>query len=649
MTIVSSAHSRVRLDIQALRGIAVTAVILFHSGLGIAPSGYLGVDMFFVVSGFLISGIIMRQIGAGRFSFQDFYVRRIRRLLPAAYVVLSVTLLLAMVLLTASAFSHYWQQFLGTLTFSTNIVLWRQINYFNNGAAFEPLLHMWSLAVEEQYYLLLPVTLFVLPRRLWFAAILTATIASLAAYCWLYPRSPGVAFYLLPTRAWEIGIGSLATFVTPTSRVVRAARRVLPLAALVVVAVCFVPSGYAYSHLLGIPACLAVAIVIIADQDSSGSAKMLAPIAWVGNVSYSLYLVHWPLFAFAHTVYMSNALPAWLSIALVVLTVVLALLLYSLVEQPVRQSPVRLRVAWTTAIISSVALAISCTVAFQVKRSHAPALDRTPVTGLENPFCTGDGTAIDPRCGQGAAPEILIWGDSLSQAITPAIDATTDRPLVQASKGQCAPLLGLAPVDRDATLVFAKGCLDFNDSVLDYVARTPSIRVVVLSGRYFRLMFDGTRALYRTADGGTRIGEGGLEPMIRAQIRTTAALHALSKRVVVISPPPQAGFDIGACWERTLGGLFTVAASSGAAPSCAITGTSALPETPDGVRLMEAFTTRASTPVIRIDRMMCSHGICPTAWNGVPLYVDAAHLNRTGSMLVGRRFALSTRAWAVAR
>lgn len=649
MTVASAGYSRLRVDIQALRGIAVTAVILFHSGLNIAPSGYLGVDMFFVVSGFLISGIIMREIGAGRFSFRNFYGRRILRLLPAAYVVLAVTLLLAMLLMTASAFWHYWQQFLGTLTFSTNIVLWRQINYFNNGAAFEPLLHMWSLAIEEQYYLLLPVALFVLPKRLWFIAILTASVASLSAYCWLYPRSPGVAFYLLPTRAWEIGIGSLATFVVADSRIARAARHSVPVAALVVVAINFVPGGYAFSHLLAIPACLAVAIVIMADRNGSGSARMLVPLALIGNASYSLYLVHWPLFAFAHMIYMSNELPTWLSIALVVLTVVLALLLYLFVEQPVRRSSVRPRAVWRTAVVASVALAIACTVVLHVKRRYAPALDMTPVTGLENPFCTGEGTAIDPRCRQGAAPEILIWGDSLSQAITPAIDATTDRPLVEASKGQCAPLLGLAPVDRDAPLAFAKECLDFNDSVLAYIGRTPSIRVVVLSGRYFRLLFDGTRALYRTADGGTRIGAAGVAPMLRAQMRTTAALRALGKRVVVISPPPQASFDIGACWERTLGGLPTVMPASAAAPPCAITGSGALRETPAGARLMDAFATRAATPVIRLDRAMCLRGICPTAWNGTPLYVDAAHLSRTGSTLVGRRFAIGDRVWTMAR
>ena len=649
MTIVSAGRSRLRTDIQALRGIAVTVVILFHSGLSIAPSGYLGVDMFFVVSGFLISGIIMRQIGTGRFAFQDFYIRRIRRLLPAAYVVLGVTLILAILLMTASAFAHYWQQFLGTLTFSTNIVLWRQINYFNNGAAFEPLLHMWSLAVEEQYYLLLPVALFLLPKRLWFVTILAATAASLVAYCWMYPRSPGVAFYLLPTRAWEIGIGSLATFVMPGSRLARASHRVAPVAALIVVAIGFVPGGYASSHLLAIPACLAVAIVIMADRYGPRLARMLAPIARIGNMSYSLYLVHWPLFAFAHTIYMSNDLPAWLSVALIILTVVFALLLYRFVEEPVRRSMVRSRAVWTTAVAASIVLAIACTVAYHVKHDSAPAIDLAPVTGLENSFCNGDATAIDPRCGQGPAPEILIWGDSLSQAITPAIDTTSDRPLVEASKGQCAPLLGLAPVDRDAPLVFAKGCLDFNDSVLAFVAKTPSIRVVVLSGRYFRLMFDGTRALYRTADGGTNIGAAGLEPMIRAQMRTTTALRALGKRVVVISAPPQASFDIGACWERTLGGLFTVMPSSGAAPSCAIMGAGALREAPAGVRLMEAFATRAATPVIRLDIAMCAHRICPTAWNGVPLYVDAAHLSRTGSMLVGRRFALGERAWTMAR
>ena len=595
------------------------------------------------------TGIIMRQMDSGRFSFQDFYVRRVRRLLPAAYLVLAVSMIAATMLTSAAAFPHFWQQFLGTLTFSTNFVLWKQINYFNNNAAFEPLLHMWSLAVEEQYYLILPIVLRVIPKRLWFVAVVAVTVASLAAYGYLYPRSPGAAFYLLPTRAWEIGIGSLATFAPSAPRLVAAASRLAPIAALVTVAICFVPGGSSSAHLLAIPACLAVATVIVARRGTVRLTRPLAPLVAIGDFSYSLYLVHWPLFAFAHTIYMSNTLPTWLSLMLVALTVVLAQVLYRRVEEPVRRAPVEPKRAWIIAVAGSVALVLACTIALQVKRRHAPAIDLTPVMGLESPFCTGEGTAIDPRCGQGPNPQILIWGDSLSQAITPAIDATTDRPIVEASKGQCAPLPGVAPVDRDSPPAFAKGCLDFNDSVLDYIAKTPSIEVVILSGRYYRLMSDGTQAMRRGADGSTTISIGGLEPMITAQTRLTARLRTLGRRVVVIAPPPQASFDVGACWMRQMSKLPTIMPSAPPVPACAIQGAGMLAETPLGRQLMDAFTHTATTPVIRLDTAMCVGGVCPTAWNGVPLYVDAAHLSRTGSVLVGKRFALGVRAWAEAR
>lgn len=639
-----------RLDIQALRGLAVTAVILFHSGIGIAPSGYLGVDMFFVISGYLITGIILRQKRADQFTFQAFYLRRIRRLLPAAYVVLLSTLILSIFLLTNIGFARYFEQFLGSLTFSTNIVLWKQINYFNNDAVFEPLLHMWSLAVEEQYYIVFPIALLLLPKRLWLAGILIATLASLCAYCWLYPRSPGVAFYLLPTRAWEIGLGSLATFVAPASRLARWARRLAPVAALCVVGICFVPGGFLASYLLAIPACIAAAILILVPHDSPSIRRRIAPIARIGDFSYSLYLVHWPLFAFAHTIYVRVDLPIWLSLAIIGLTFVLAFMLYRFVEEPIHRSATQPRRTWMIALVASIALAGGCAVVLHVKQRSAPNIDLVPITdGLENPFCRGDGNAIDPRCSQGKTPEILIWGDSLSQAITPGIVATTAHPIVQASKGQCAPLPGLAPVDRDSPLGSAEQCLAFNDSVLAYLARTPSIRVVVLTGRYARLMFDGTQAMSRAADGTTRVGPAEIEAMVASQSRTTAAIRAMGKRVLLIAPPPQANFDVGACWSRILGKLPVFPAALRQNPSCAITRDGAIKEAAEGRRLMQAFAQRARTPVLRLDTMMCSGGVCPTSLDNRPLYVDAVHLSRTGSILVGKRFSIGQSVWEQAR
>jgi peptidoglycan/LPS O-acetylase OafA/YrhL len=225
VTTIDSGDRRGRSDIQALRGYAVLLVILYHTNLGLVPLGFLGVDIFFVISGYLITGIIVRGLRAGTFGFQDFYLRRVRRPFPAAFVTLALTLIGSVFLLTSSAWHNFAPQLYGALFFTTNIVLWQQINYFKSAAELEPLLHMWSLAVEEQYYLVLPVVLSVVPQRLWRATIATITLGSLGGYIWLYPHSSGAAFYLLPTRAWEIGIGAIVTFMPPLRKPARAPRR----------------------------------------------------------------------------------------------------------------------------------------------------------------------------------------------------------------------------------------------------------------------------------------------------------------------------------------------------------------------------------------------------------------------------------------
>ncbi|HMM72612.1 MAG TPA: acyltransferase [Rhodocyclaceae bacterium] len=154
-----------RQDIQALRGLAVLLVVLHHAEFGLVDGGYLGVDVFFVVSGFLITGLITSRIESGRFSFSDFYFRRAKRLLPAAYVTFVACAALAPWLLGANELRDFWQQLIGSTTFTANFVLWQQAGYFQGAAALKPLLHVWSLAIEEQYYLILPLALTLMPRR----------------------------------------------------------------------------------------------------------------------------------------------------------------------------------------------------------------------------------------------------------------------------------------------------------------------------------------------------------------------------------------------------------------------------------------------------------------------------------------------------
>ncbi|MDE2595715.1 MAG: acyltransferase [Sphingomonadales bacterium] len=625
-----------RADIQALRGYAVSLVIAYHAGLGLAPGGFLGVDIFFVVSGFLIGGGVLRGLAGGTFRFSGFYLRRIRRLAPAAYAVLLVTTAVAAWLLTPSAEARFMPQALGALSYTTNIVLWRQINYFNSSAATEPLLHMWSLAIEEQFYLLLPLALWLTPRRLRAAGVVAVTLGSLAVYVWLYPRTPGAGFYLLPTRAWELGLGTVAALLA--GRVPGLACTTLWPGLAVLVVVPLVPLPWVPPHLLALPACAATALLLCG---MARQAPLLAPLARVGDASYSLYLVHWPLFAFAHTLWLGQALPPAVSLGLVGLTALLGAALYRWVELPGRWTAIAPRRALLAYIGATLALAALVAGTAAVVRARGETVDLSGVTGLGLPGCSAEATDFDGRCRRSPAPDMLVWGDSFSQQIVPALEASGAARLVQASKGQCAPLLGMAPLDQDATRPFAEGCLAFNRSVIAWLARAPQVRVVVLSGYYERYAQSGTLAL---RDGVSRPAPATQADLLAAQRRTVSTLRALGKRVVVVTGPRQAGFDVGLCWERKLAGLPAM----DPAPDCAITPAGAARSADWSEHLYTAFA--ADVPVVRLDHLLCPDASrCETRLQDVPLYRDPNHLSQRGTRLAGRLLDLNARVLAAAR
>lgn len=633
-----AARAPLRPDIQALRGYAVAVVILYHAGLGLAPAGFLGVDIFFVVSGFLIGGHVLRALDDGSFSFTAFYLRRLRRLAPAGLAVLLACVLAGAWLLTSAAHARFAAQALGTLTYTTNVVLWQQINYFNNSAVSEPLLHMWSLAIEEQFYLALPLALWLLPRGLRGGAVALATALSLAAYLWLYPRSPGAAFYLLPTRAWELGLGVGAAILSARGAGRGAGRKLAwpALAVLLVLPLLPLPLP---GHLLALPACLATALLLLAELPGRG---WLAPLVRTGDASYSLYLVHWPLFAFAHVLWLGAQPPVPVALGLVALSALLGWGLYRLVEQPGRFAPLPARRVVALYLAASLGLAGLVLASAALVRQRGEAVDLTGVAGLDLPYCSADTARFDGRCTMSARPDMLVWGDSFSQQLVPALQVGGARSLAQAAKGQCAPLPGLAPVDRDATPAFARDCLAFNASVIDWLRATPSVRVVVLSGYYQRYAQPGTRAL--RGDG--RLAAADLAELVQAQRATAAAIRAMGKRVVLVTGPEQARFDVGQCWARSLQGLPTVMS----APDCRITPAGAAPAARWSDTLFNAFARQADVPVLRLDRWLCPDPArCETRRGGAVLYRDANHLGLAGSQLVGREFALARQVWAQAR
>jgi peptidoglycan/LPS O-acetylase OafA/YrhL len=641
-----------RTDIQALRGYAVLAVVLFHAKVAPFSAGYLGVDIFFVISGFLITRLVAQGIADGSFSLRAFYLRRARRLLPAAYATLLACCLLAPWLLLRQELHDFAVQVAGALTFTANLVMWQQTGYFEGDGEMKPLLHMWSLSVEEQYYLLLPALLLLLPRGRWRIGIwLVLAASALLCVAALYAK-PVAAFYLLPTRAWEMLIGSAGAL--------RVLHRPQPGAALCWL---FPPALLALLVLPMLPydgpqpgphTALACAATLVVMLRASPALEAAAPARWlarIGDFSYSLYLVHWPVLAFASNMWVGNGQPPVPQrLLLLLLIVVLALALYRWVEVPARFGRIAIRPA-RIAAASCVLAAIAPLTLYSM-----PARDagdpRRPNYGLAA-ACEFHGPfAPIAACRHGAAPDLLVWGDSIAMHLVPGLVREWDGSgIVQATRSLCGPLLGLAAADNARAAqghrtghAWAEDCIAFNRSVLAYLRATPSVRTVVLSSTLAQYVTDGNTLLVE--DGATfRSAPPGSAPVLAALRHTVAALRSAGKTVVLVAPPPTAAFDIGACQERRMHG----APAFGAAPDCIVQLAEYRSRHAGVARLVDRIEGADILPLIRFEPVLCGAAGCVTRFGATALYRDREHFSVEGSVAVARAMALGRAVRATAR
>ncbi len=407
-----------RRDIQALRGLAIGLVLLYHAELIPAlGAGHLGVDIFFVVSGFLITGIVQRGLIAGTFSFAAFYFRRAKRLLPAAYVVFLACALAAPMFLTQLEFRDFTWQLLGAVTFTGNIALWMQTGYFETAAELKPLLHVWSLSIEEQYYLLLPATLAFTPRRWWGRLAIAITAGSLALCLLMVEAKPGAVFYLLPTRAWELGLGSLGALLLGSGAFAPLWRALFWPALATLLWVPFRPLGGAHPGVDALLVCSATLVVILRRHPWVNKGLPVRALAWLGDISYSLYLVHWPLLAFAANAWVSDV-PAHVRASLAALSVLLAWALYRWVEDPIRRSQMAPSPRRVATVVAASLITVSAGFVLQSMDLRRDNKDfrqlRRVNTGL-HALCDYE-TQHDqaPECRVGGSPRFIVWGDGYS-------------------------------------------------------------------------------------------------------------------------------------------------------------------------------------------------------------------------------------------
>lgn len=546
-----------RADIDGLRAVAVLLVLLFHAGLGF-PGGYIGVDVFFVISGFLITGLILGEQQRGTFTLRGFWGRRIRRIIPAATVVAAASLVAGLLLMLPTDLEELAQSVAAQQVMLSNVFFWRHTDYFDGPAEVKPLLHTWSLAVEEQFYLGFPFLL-VLCRKFLkrhTALVLAAlAVASLALGEWMVRRHPSAAFYLLPTRMWELLTGALLVFAPRPSgwrRSWREAGAWLGMAAILLAGMLF----HAETPVPGAAAllpCLGTALVIFANSaELTSVGRFLAqrPVVFIGLVSYSLYLWHWPILANLRYWYGPD-LAVRVSVSALLASLGLASLSWKAVEMPFRRGlqQARFRTLASGALCSA---AVLMGVSGLIVRGEGlperfPESVRRLAAPIEAPRrygSTHEQVLADqlPQLGRARTADepcdFLVWGDSHAMTLGDLLDVLAkEHGLcgVMAARPNTAPVLGVwRPARND-------GAAAWNEAVLEYI-REHRVANVILISRWeenVELRPNGRGDALITDDPSTAVSaETAREALARGLDRTVAALEAAGARVWIVKQVP---------------------------------------------------------------------------------------------------------------
>ena len=647
-----------RPDVDGLRAVAVLSVVFYHTDLALFSGGYVGVDVFFVISGFLITGIIVGEVADRRFSIANFYERRVRRIFPALFATLLVTFAVSTLLLLPLDFVNLAKSGVATTAFASNFYFWNTSEYFAPATEFNPLLHTWSLAVEEQFYIFHPLFLVLVLRyaQRWLAPFLAAGFVVSFGYCiWITANNPETAFYLIPSRAWELFLGSLlaigAVPAIPTR--LRSAEAALGIGFITLAVVGFTDRT-AFPGSAALLPCLGSALIIHAGQ-SGGSltARMLSskPVVFVGLISYSLYLWHWPVLAIAKYFFVSTQLPRLVVVCALILSTVLAILSWRYVERPFRYRKNFDRVSIFSAGLGAMAVTLlSCTLiivssGFPGRLSDATLalaaasrdMDWTSRTCLKMNI---DQVLVDPTCliGKGDADDItfILWGDSHAGALMPAVSKAaldTGRSGVFIGRSACPPLLRVTRPLRGAHYE----CVAFNDTVLELIRANESLGTVLLAARW-GLSTEGVRyqgeagsVVFIADDQSNQIGfEENRAVFHRGLERTLSELRALGRQVVLVGPVPEVGWNVPQA--------LAMQSHTGIQRTIRPTREAFHDRQAFVIETMATLGPAYGATIVLPHESLCSEEPCRIESGGRPLYRDDDHLSQFGARAISSLF-----------
>lgn len=645
-----------RPDIDGLRAVAVISVVLFHARVKALSGGYVGVDIFFVISGYLITRYIDQRICEGKFSIAEFYERRVRRIMPALLFLLIVSSGLCYWGLLPDDLSKFAKSEVAAILFAPNIFFYHGEGYFDVAAKSKPLLHLWSLGVEEQFYIFFPLTMVVAARwgrRANLATVYAGFLISFAVSIWEVKYSPVAAFYLVPFRAWELLLGSLlALGAVPKVSSVRL-RNALSALGLVLIFISF----FLYSPDTPFPGlaaavpCLGAGLVIYGNEAGrtvTGVLLASRPMVAVGLISYSLYLWHWFLLVFSEQL-IGRPLTAGETIWVVLLSVALAAVSWKFVERPFRKRTVGTSRSALFLEVGVVAACLAVAAGVGIMKHGLPqrfsaqasryAAGRTEGSDELSISCKASPSPEriqhDDLCRLGPSktgmPDFIVWGDSHAASIAPAFKALAKETGTTgwlSSDPGCAPLLGVARVDHGGSR-----CSEFNDAVMSAIDRY-NIPVVVLAGRWDLDVLGRTR--WELAEGlrqmflldaeskQTSLAEN-RAVFERGLVRTLARLKHGQRKVVLLMDVPNTSMDTPAFLARSV--------SRGRIGQNARTNITAYNGQEESVdHLLLRLGEEWGVTIIDPKLFLCSGPSCLIAKDGRSLYRDDHHLTVFGAL-----------------
>jgi len=597
-----------RPDIDGLRAISILLVVAYHAVSWLVPGGFVGVDVFFVISGFLITRIILGEVAEGRFSIANFYARRVRRIFPALITVLATTVVIGWFVLLPVQFELLGKNLAASVVFAANLFQLTQNGYFAPAAVDNPLLHLWSLGIEEQFYIVWPPVLLLIAtssrQRLWIGLL---AAASFFAGLSLFFGFKDWSFYSPIARAWELLAGCLLAHVDLSQRRARVPENLLSATGLVAIVASAVLLDR-NSPFPGIFATLPVggAALLLALPNSFLNTRLLSsrPLVWLGLISYPLYLWHWPLLSYLGI--LRDGVPNFLEIwATVIVAVILSAITYLLIELPLRRTTsVVPKLSWSMAVIGAMGVAAIIGAGFQFRfplELQAIASLRTEDSPAAHDHCflEHNGSDFDVSCIEGGdKPLLLLWGDSTAAMLYAGLRAAEARTasfrLARFTAAGCAPIL-----DSGSN----SACDDVNRRAFGFIVSSHP-DVVLL------------HAMWGHSDNLNRL---------RATIGDLRKIGV--SRIVVLGPVP--------VWKRTLPhALINAYRFSHRLPDRLRSGVSG----PHEDELMEAFSKAAAVQYISARRVLCDRdGACltrvgPSASNVI--MTDTVHLSERGAVFL---------------